>query len=210
MTRRRRLKARDRRALVLGLLLVTPVAGYRVVVAPWLADTAELRASLAAERSLLARELAVVDGAAALPAAAADLQTELDGVRPWLLDAATALAASGALSRDVAAHAEDAGILIQEVQGRDGGEDVGAVHASSLAVRALGDLEGILRFLHALENEPTLLTVGELSLRTAGVNDGDLEQGQLMSLALVVSGYWMEGEAPSAGPVRAVSRTGGP
>lgn len=190
MTRRRRLKARDRRALILGLLLIAPVAGYRFVVAPWMADTAELRAAVTAERALLARELAVVAEAGALPDVVAQLQEELAEMRPWLLDGATPLAASSALSRDVATHAAEVGILIQEVQGREVGAGEGVLQTSSLTVRALGDLEGILRFLHALENEPTLLTVGELSLRTAGVNDGDLERGQLMSLALVVSGYW--------------------
>lgn len=200
MSRRRRLKARDRRALVLGLMLIAPVAGYRLVLAPWLAHTAELRASLTAERGLLARELTVVAEAESLPAVAADLQGELNGARPWLLNGATALAASSILSRDIAVHAGDAGVLIQEVQGRDDG-DFGVLRVSSVSVRVLGDLEGVQRFLHALENERTLLTVGELSLRPAGVNDGDLERGQVMSLALVVSGYWMEpGTSPGGLP----------
>jgi hypothetical protein len=53
-------------------------------------------------------------------------------------------------------------------------------------------LEGFSRFLHAIENGTLLLEVSELTLRPAGVNDGDLERGQLMSAGMVITAFWME------------------
>lgn len=194
------MKARDRRALVLGLVVVAPVALYRLAVAPWMSHADDARTALSAERALLARELAVVDGARTLPGALDSLRAELERARTSLLDGGTPLAVSGALSREIARVAREAGVLIQEVSGRDPAPSGTVLRTSSLDVRTIGDLEGVLRFLHALENASTLLTVGELSLRTAGINDGDLEQGQLMSLGLVVSGYWIPDVEPSGGP----------
>jgi hypothetical protein len=189
---RRRLRARDRRALALGLILIAPVAAYRAGLEPWLAYRAGVSDALQAERDLLVREQSAVEGASKLPVYAEVLRAELREAEPWLLEGDAQMAVAGALTRHVTGAAQAAGILIQRVDTRDPDAAGGLLRATSLSLRILGDLEGLTTFLHMLESGTLMLRVDELSLRLAGVNDGDLERGQLMAAGLVVTGYWLD------------------
>lgn len=189
MNRRPRLRARDKRALVLGLVVITPFAAYRVAIEPWLTYRNGLSETLVAERDLLARERTLIRGAAAMPARVGEMETALTEVQPWLLGGATSMAATGQLTRIATDAAQSTGILLQEVQGREP-NSTATLREISIAVRALGDLEGLARFLYSVENGEELLQVRELALRVAGMNDGDLERGQLMSAGLIIAGYW--------------------
>lgn len=189
MSRRPRLRARDKRALVLGLVVITPFAAYRVAIEPWLTYRNGLSETLVAERDLLARERTLIRAAAAMPAWVGEMETALTEVQPWLLGGATSMAATGQLTRIATDAAQSTGILLQEVQGREP-NSASTLREISIAVRALGDLEGLARFLYSVESGEELLQVRELALRVAGMNDGDLERGQLMSAGVIISGYW--------------------
>lgn len=191
MTHRFRLKSRDRRALLIGLAIVTPVAAYRVAVSPWLRHMSELRTTLATERDLLAREQGTITEAQQLPDQMAALAGDLKSVQPRLLPGASTMEASGALSRYVTSLGVENGILIQQAETRATQSVAGSLQSTSLEVRALGDLEGVARFLHGLENGPRLMHVDALSIRPAGVNDGDLDRGELLSTSVLVTGYWL-------------------
>lgn len=198
VSRRFRLKPRDRRALLVGLVVVAPVATFRVAISPWLSHVSELRRTLAAERGLLARERAMIVETQQLPERVRALDASLDSVRRWLLPGASAMDASGALSRYVTSLGKENGILVQQAETRPGGAVSGTLQSTSLSVRALGDLEGVVRLLHDLENGPRLLHVDALSIHPAGVNDGDLDRGELLSASLLVTGYWIGAdEAPA-------------
>jgi hypothetical protein len=175
---------------MIGLIAIAPFAAYRVAVEPWLAFRGGLRDALMAERDLFAREQGAVRDAATIPAEVSGLEDALNRVEPWLLDGATAVAVTGRLTRRVTEVGQSVGILVQEVRTRDGAARGAGLGEASVTVRAIGDLEGIARLLFAMENGETLIRVEALSLRTAGMNDGDLERGQLMAAELVVSGYW--------------------
>lgn len=195
--KRPRLRARDRRALVLGLVVITPFAVYRVAVEPWLSYRGGLHDALLAERDLLARERAVVGDAADAPGRAAELKTTLAEAQPWLLGGSDPVAASGRLTRIATDAAQTAGILVQEIRAADTETEGLALREISISLRLLGDLEGLARFLFRLENGERLLRIEGLSLRTAGVNDGDLEWGQLMNAGVVLVGYWQPGAGAS-------------
>jgi hypothetical protein len=166
-------------------------------VAPWLAYRTGLRDAVQAERDLLARERSAVAAAASHPTRDADLRNALDSARPWLLDASSSIAASGALSRALTELGRASGVLVQEIQARVSEEGSGSLQAVAVSLRALGDLEGLARLLHGIESARALLVTSELTLRPAGVNDGDVERGQLMSLGVVVSGLWIKEESSS-------------
>jgi hypothetical protein len=59
---------RDRRALVVGCLVLVPLLGWGVLARPYLATVAELRDRTELEASLLERERAVLRQAPTLPA----------------------------------------------------------------------------------------------------------------------------------------------
>lgn len=188
--KRRRLRARDRRALLLGLIAVTPFAVYRSAVGPWLTYRTGLRDALAAERDLLARERASIRDTASVPAQAGRVERLLAETEPWLLDGSSPVAAASRLTRLVTETAQSVGILVQEVRGRELVSPEPPLTEVSVTVRAIGDLEGLARLLFTMENEARLVRVSDLSLGAAGVNDGDLERGQLMSAAFTLVGYW--------------------
>jgi hypothetical protein len=193
-----RLKARDRRALVLALVVLAPFAGFRFGVAPWLQRVSELRSVLESERDLLSRERGALQETELFPERAGDLGAALGTLDPWLLPGPGPMAASGSLTRYVTDLGQGAAILIQEAESRDGEERGGSLQTVSLSIRAQGDLEGLVRFLHALENGPSLVRVDELTLRTAGVNDGDTERGQLLAANLLLTGFWLEELSPAS------------
>lgn len=193
MTRRRRgLRRRDKRALLVGLALLVPAVLFRAGIAPWMEYRSDLRDTLAAERDALVREQFAIAQAQRDPDRGERYAELLDAAEPWLLGGSTQMAASGALSRLVTQMGSRAGILIQEIQTRDGDETGDGIAPVIVAVRALGDLEGLLRFLHDVENGELLLEVRELTLQTAGRNDGDLERGQLMTAGLVITGLRLD------------------
>lgn len=189
---RRRLRARDRRAIIVGLVVIAPVAAFRVGVEPWWAYRQGLREAFVAERDLYARELAAIRDAPGWSDQRTRFVASLDRARPWLLTAADPVAAGSRLTRLVSEAGQGADILVQEVRATEADTPAAPLASASVAVRALGDLEGIARFLHALENGETLLRVSELSLRPAGMNDGDLERGQIMAAGVVVTGFWQQ------------------
>lgn len=202
--RRRRLRARDRRAIVIGLIVIAPAAAYRVGVEPWMSYRSGLHDALVAERDLYARELAAIRDTERWTEERTSFAASLDRARPWLLTATSDVAASGRLTRLVSEAGQGANILVQEVRAVETDAPSPTLGVASVAVRALGDLEGIARFLHALENGDRLLRVEELSLRPAGMNDGDLERGQIMAAGFVVTGYW-SADAPTESPAEGQS-----
>jgi len=171
-------------------VLTVPVLLVQLGVAPWLERGRELRGALEAERSAWARELGVQEARARLASEHASLRAALADARPRLLDVTDAMGAGAALSRRVSDAARTASVLLQDVQSLEHDEEAGALQSTAVRARVLGDLEGILLLLHELERAPELVRVEELELHAAGINDGDLERGQLLRLTLVVSGAW--------------------
>jgi hypothetical protein len=189
--------------VIIGLIAIAPFAAYRVAVEPWLAYRSGLRDALMAERDLFAREQGAIRDAATMPAEVSGLEDALSRVEPWLLDGAAAVAVTGRLTRRVTEVGQSVGILVQEVRTRDDAFRGAGLGEASVTVRAIGDLEGIARLLFAMENGEQLIRVEALSLRTAGMNDGDLERGQIMAAELVVSGYWrLPADTDSISPAR--------
>lgn len=113
------LKPRDRRALLVGLVLLAPFAAFRFGVAPWLQRASELREVLASEQDLLAREKGVLLDATSFPERTRGLAVALESMDPWLFQGSGTVAAAGALSRYVADRAVAAAILIEEADTRD-------------------------------------------------------------------------------------------
>jgi len=179
---------------LIGLAVLAPAALYRIGVNPYLQYRAGLADAVAAERDLLAREMALLADASGLRAEKNRVDAERETITPWLLSSQDDLEAEARLRRRVSQVGQDVRVLVQEVTSAAQDDRPGRVRTTAVAVRALGDLEGLVRMLHALENGTQLLHVEDLSIRPAGVNDGDLERGQLLLVSFVVAGYWWADE----------------
>jgi hypothetical protein len=185
MTPRRTLTARDRRALLLGALVLAPVLLWSIVVRPWRDEVVRLEERLVAQRALLARERALLRGGGG-PAIAMPARDSA------LLDAPDADAAAAALASHVAELAVDAGLRVHETEAAEASSASGAIGEVALRLRAGGTLEATMRLLAELARGPRLVQVEELALE-AGAEPG-AESG-VLGLEARVRGYWTNASA---------------
>ena len=205
-----RLSPRDRRALALGALVLAPTLGFALVAKPYLHARAVLQERVREQRDLLRREVTLV-------AAAHDLPPRLEGAtrafangRTRLLSGRDPLGATAALVSLVGDEARRQGVLLEAIES-GAPEPVGnELVAVRIDVRGRGDLEGLLRWLKALETGPRLLRVERLAV-------GRLDQGiardsldvETLTLGAEIRGYVFVG-SDGAVPPRAVATAESP
>jgi hypothetical protein len=164
----RALSPRDRRALVLGLLLLGPVLGWIGIVRPWQGVLASFTESSEAEEGVLVRERALLLEAPTLPARLADARAQLVRKESRLVRSANPALAEAELVGLVEELARDSRALFLEARSVALGvreEPPEGLVPIRLNVRVESDFEGILDFLHALESDPLLIRVVGLSMQ---------------------------------------------
>lgn len=162
-----RLSPRDRRALRIGLYIAVPVLLWAFVIRPYSSALAELRDQIEAERTLLAREEALLLSADALPAAIQNAAANAERVERRLVSAPNVALVEAEVIEHLEALASRNRVLLQELRGlqpdrRSGSPSV--VRPVRLAVQGESDLDGITRFLIGMEESPLLLRIEELSI----------------------------------------------
>ncbi|HEY0020612.1 MAG TPA: GspMb/PilO family protein [Longimicrobium sp.] len=158
------LSARDRRAVVMGALLVLPATAWSQGVLPYLRAVRDAQADLRQERGLLTRELQVLAGSSRYPA-------EFGAGADWLLAEVPRLvgggddgAASAALAGYVRGVAQAARVQLSRVEPSSSADAGGGVTSLPLEVSGEGDIEGIMTLLHLLETGPKLVHVTGMTL----------------------------------------------
>lgn len=176
-----RLSERDRRAVRLGLLVLVPALFWVGAVRPWRAAWTETQDRLQAERALLARELALLDGTATPPGAADDVSTEADRVRRRLVEAPSAVLAEAQLTAELERLASGNRVLLEEIRSLEPPRSASrpeSVRAIRVAVRGESDLDGVMAFLQQLEESPLLLRIAELSIQPVTERPGGNGRGR--------------------------------
>lgn len=196
----RPLADRDRRAVLLGAAVLLPAILYLAVGRPYRAQLLDLRDRIAAERALLERESALVQAADALPDQASDLGTRFRRAEARLVRAANVPLAEAELTAVLEETALVSRVLLQEMRTLDLQRDTAGhsvVRPLRLSVRGESDLEGVLTYLHRLENNPLLLRIIELSIEPmlAGGRGEERTATGVVQFALVVEGYTPAGIA---------------
>jgi hypothetical protein len=203
-----RLSHRDRRALLLGLAVLLPALLWMFALRPYREALAEARTSLDSERALLLREEALVASAPTLPAALEAAAAEAKRAELRLVRAANAPLGEAEVTGYLEGVAGLSRVLLQEMRGVEperGAVAPEGVRVVRLALRGESDLEGVLTFLHRVEESPLLLRVIELSVepvvqrarpapRRRGEEEAEPSQPQqitegLMQFALIVEAY---------------------
>ena len=188
-----RLRPRDRRALLWGGALLLIALGFTYVVQPYRKARTALRERVTEQHDLLARELAVLGSAQALPAALADAELALDAQRARLLPADDRLSATAALVGMVGDEARRQGVQLEAIESRSAEPVGGGVVAVRIEVRGRADLEALLRWLASLETDARLIRVDGLTI--AQSNAGavpDSNDTETLLLAAMVKGYVLE------------------
>ena len=193
----RRLTARERRTIILGLCIAIPGLVYGAS-RPYRTALAEGRAELATQRDLLARELALLEDLERYPAAYRTADSALAKLAPRLFEETDDVLATARLTSYVAGQALSGHVLLQEAESGPTQRTKDGIRILEADIRAEGDTEGILRFLQLLERGPKLVTVKKLALSRS---ERSLAKGRpvigILTLTATVNGYAMS-ESPRA------------
>jgi type II secretory pathway component PulM len=190
MTAWRDLHPRDRRALTVGALVLLSGLLLSFGVRPFLHARALLRDRLREQRGLLARELELVAAADRLPVEVGAAERVLDAARDRLFPNPDALSATAALVSAVGDVARREGVLLEVIEAGAPEATGGRLVAVRVDVRGRGDIEGLLRWLAALEGARRLLRVDQLGVARASTgvptHAADVE---VLTLHATVRGY---------------------
>ena len=161
------LAPRDRRAILLGLGILIPAAGYVLGVKPYRAALADVRDRIGAEQELLSRELALLESAPTLPQAIQEARAEAQVHEDRLVQAVSGVLAEAELTRLLEAAAFRSRVLLEEIRGGElgrGEEPPPGLSVVRLHLRGESDLEGVLTFLDELETSRLFLRIRGLAL----------------------------------------------
>lgn len=161
-----KLSDRDRRALILGLVVLGPVLAYIAGVRPYLRALEGMRDQVASERGLLERERALIASAAALPEIVLEAQARSAQTTTRLLRAGNRVLAEGELTDYLEQLAGGSRVLLQQVRAVTDTAWTGSPELQPIrvAIRGESDLQGVATYMHRLESSPLLLRVTELAI----------------------------------------------
>jgi type II secretory pathway component PulM len=195
----RRVGPRDRRALLLGLVVLMPIVLWGGVVRPYMTILGESRDRAEAERSLLARERGLLANADRLPDQLETATRLFEREAEVLVQAPNAVAAEGVLTDVLQRAATRSRVLLQEIRGVETvlEDEPGALQPVRLALRAESDLHGMASFLNRLEGDPMMLRILELSVepvadRRGSDNGPTPSQMGALSFSFIVEAHWAD------------------
>jgi len=163
-TRRLRLADRDRRALRLGLRLSAPALLYAFAVKPYVASVRTINGQLQTQSELLAREQSLVENAPSIPRLIATARLVGRSTSQRMYSEPDPIAATSALSRDVAHAFDDSGLSLQRVEMRDSKVRPDGLREFAIDVRAEGDFHGVLTAIGLLEGSGRLVRVTRIAI----------------------------------------------
>jgi type II secretory pathway component PulM len=179
------LKPQDRRALLVGGVMLVLLVGYARVLKPGLASLAAERELVADQRALLVRERALVAVAPSLPARLKQVNQVLMAERPRLF-AGDSVAASAELTAFASQVAQVAGVQLASIEARTPVTTRGVTRLTA-DVRGDGSWRQVLSFVRLLEVSGQLVEVSSVRLER-GARGGPLG-GDLVSFSATLTGY---------------------
>jgi type II secretory pathway component PulM len=208
----RSLSVRDRRALTIGGVAFAPMLLWLLVVAPFTRRLNDTHHRLERGGELLRRELLIVQSAGQYATARAEAQRRLDDSQRRLIYATSDVSARATLVGVVDERARASDIDVLSVDATADSSTVGALHRVSVRLSGVGDMEGILTLIGALESGSPFLAVTQLEIETSGPGATDyaavspgvdtsaarptaVKRPESLALRLVVSGFRASSEA---------------
>ena len=160
----RTVSPRERRTIMIGLLMVLPALAWIYGIRPYREALADARDEVSTQRDLLARELALLEDAERYPAAYRTADSALHRTAPRLFDETDDVLATARLTSYVAGQALGNRVLLQEAEAQPTQRSSDGIRRLQVEIRAEGDTEGMLRFLNSLERGAKLIVVDRIAL----------------------------------------------
>ena len=206
----RNLAPRERRTIIVGLLVVVPALLWIYGIRPYREALVDGRAEVATQRELLARELALLEDAERYPAAYRTADSALLRAAPRLFDETDDVLATARLTSYVAGQALGSRVLLQEAEAQSTQRSREGIRRLQVEIRAESDTEGILRFLNALERGAKLIVVDRIALvREERTQMKGKPPVAVLVLTATMSGFAL-GDATAAQGPDATALTRGP
>ena len=188
---------RDRRAIVVGGLVLLPFALFLWGVRPFQAALSDARDQLETERATLARERAALATAKQNPGLQHVADSVMRAMRPRLFEGKDDVMASSELAGYLGDVAERSRVWLQDAGTRPAAPAVDGIRTLHVEIRAESDISGALLFLQNLENGDKLVRVDRLDVsRTRRASEQDSET---LSIVATISGFaTTDASTPSA------------
>ena len=193
-----RLADRDRRALRLGLRLSAPALLYAFAVKPYVASVRTIKSQLRTQSELLAREQALVADAQSIPPLIATARVVARSATQRMYSEQDPIAATSALSRDVARALDEAGMSLQRVETRESSLRPDGLRELAIDIRAEGDFVGMLTAIAALDGRDRLVRMTRIAIEggasvivrdAASPADPNVPVSQRLTMVATVRGY---------------------
>jgi hypothetical protein len=206
--------ARDRRALLLGLIVLAPPLLYIWGVRPYRAALDDARQQLTVERATLVRERAAIAAARKNPQLQHLADSAMRATSPRLFEGRDDVMASAELASYLGDVARARHVWLQDAATRPAELSPTGVRALKVEIRAESDLQGVLSLLQALETGTKLVRVERLDL-THQPNRSEEGGAETLALSATISGFAIPPDAASGGaapppPRDSASRRGSP
>ena len=184
------LRRQDRRALILGAIIVVAAISFSSVVRPWLDELARHRQSLTEQNRLFGHERALLTTAPAWPVTRRDVERTLAGenTRLFVGDSVTATADLSSYVADMAAGTK---VRLTTMEGQSPRTTHGVTRLA-VNVRGEGSWRQVLTFVHGLESSARLIDVASVRIER-GARGGPLG-GDLVSVSATIAGYSREAQ----------------
>jgi hypothetical protein len=181
------LSAKDRRAVILGAIVLLPGLLYVFGVKPYRAALEDARDQLAAERSTLSRERAALASARRNPQLQHVADSAMRAMGPRLFEGRDDVMASAELASYLSDVARQTRLYLQDAATRPASEAVTGLRSLRVELRGESDIRGVLRFLLALERGNKLLRVDRLDVSRAARSDQ--EDMETLAITATVGGF---------------------
>jgi hypothetical protein len=190
---------KDRRAIILGAVVVLPALIFIWGVRPYRAAMTQTRDELETARLALSREKAVAAEPRAAPGGQQMTDSALITVKPRLFEGRDDAIASAQLAAYLGTVARRSRVLMQDANTRPSTSSDEGIRTLRVEVRAESDIQGVTTFLHNLESGQKLVRVDRLEIsRVPGLED---KNGfETLSVAATIAGFAFNASADSAQP----------
>jgi hypothetical protein len=190
---------KDRRAIILGAVLVLPALIFIYGVRPYRASLETTRDELETARLALSREKAAVAAADTNPAGLRTADSALTMVEPRLFEGRDDAIASAQLAAYLGTVARRSRVLMQDANTRPSISSPEGIRTLKVEVRAESDIQGVATFLHNLESGSKLVRVDRLEIsRVPGLED---KNGyETLSIAATIAGFAFNAPPVAAPP----------
>lgn len=180
--------AKDRRAIMLGAVIVLPALLFIWGVRPYRASLATTREELDIARLALSREKAALMTTATNPGAQRSADSALTMVATRLFEGRDDAIASAQLAAYLGGVARRSRVLMEDANTRPSSTSPEGIRTLRVEVRGESDIQGVTTFIHNLEAGNKLVRVDRLEIsRVPGLED---KNGfETLSIAATISGF---------------------